>query len=137
MTSKAFHLLPEHGISPTPQRVAIHDALQGRKDHPTVDKVFAELRESMPTLSKTTVYSTLQLFAQHGLILALHAEDGELRYDPTTHFHAHFKCRACGDLRDIELPGREKTAIAPLPRGFVPETQELVYYGLCPHCSHA
>jgi len=134
MITKA-EILSERGIVPTPQRVAVYEAVAGRRDHPTVDAVFAELRRKMPTLSKTTVYTAMRLLAKNQLIGTVHAERGELRYDGMPGFHAHFKCRKCGGLFDIPLPGEHGTAFARMPKGFVFDDEELTYYGLCPNCS--
>ena len=137
MISSTPELLQQHGISPTPQRVAVYGALRGRTDHPDVDAVFEKLRDALPTLSRTTVYSTMQIFARKGLVREVHAEDGTLRYDPDTRFHAHFKCRDCGGLFDIGLPDCHDHPFASLPAGFVHDGEELVYYGRCPQCSSA
>jgi len=129
-------ILNAKGIVPTPQRVAVYAAIAGRRDHPTVDAVFAELRKKLPTLSKTTVYTAMQLLAKHRLIGAVHAEQDEIRYDGICEFHAHFKCRRCGGLFDIALPRAHRKAFAEMPAGFAPDDEELTYYGLCPNCSN-
>jgi len=131
----ASKILSDKCIVPTPQRVAVYEALVGRKDHPTVDTIFAELRAKLPTLSKTTVYTTMQLLTDHALIRTVHAEPGEIRYDPTCCRHAHFKCKACGQLHDIPLSSPDGKLLAVMPTGFVCEEEELIYYGLCPNCS--
>jgi len=128
-------ILSAKGIVPTPQRVAVYEAVSVRRDHPTVDAVFAELRKRLPTLSKTTVYTTMQLLAEKKLIGAVHAESDEVRYDGMCQFHAHFKCKRCGKLYDISLPHAHRKAFADMPKGFVFEDEELTYYGLCPNCS--
>lgn len=90
------------------------------------------LRGRLPTLSKTTVYATMQLLAGRGLIRTVHGEGEERRYDGEPAFHAHFHCRACGGLFD--LPASAAPAV-PIPAGFEPETEELNYYGFCPACA--
>jgi len=131
----AAEILNAKGIVPTPQRVAVFEAIAGRKDHPTVDMVYAEVRKGLPTLSKTTVYTTMQLLTDRKLISAVHAEADEVRYDGMCQFHAHFKCRRCGRLYDISLPHEHRKAFADMPPGFVLDDEELTYYGLCPNCS--
>jgi len=128
-------ILSDIGIVPTPQRVAVYEAVAGRRDHPTVDTVFAELRKKLPTLSKTTVYTTMQLLARKKLIGAVHAESDEVRYDGMCSFHAHFKCKKCGRLYDIDLGHAHTKAFAEMPEGFAVDDEELTYYGLCPDCS--
>lgn len=134
MSTEVSTLLQTHGIAPTPQRTAIFAVLQGREDHPDVDTVFSELREGLPTLSKTTVYQTMQVFVRKGLIMEVHAEDGTLRYDPNPGFHAHFKCRTCGGLYDLKIAEQHEQPYVPMPSGFKPDCEEVVYYGRCPKC---
>ena len=122
------------GILPTPQRLAVYRSLVSRRDHPSVDAVFADLRRKLPTLSKTTVYSTMQRLAEKGLILTLHGDGDEVRYDGFTEFHAHFRCRACGKVFDIMLEKPHCRPFAKLPEGFAAEGEELTYHGLCPAC---
>lgn len=127
-------MLSGHGISPTPQRMAIFESIRSRRDHPTVDMLYDDLHEELPTLSRTTVYSTMRLLAANGLVLEIRTEDGELRYDGTTDFHAHFKCRHCGGLFDLEAPVPHRHFVA-MPTGFRVDEEELTYFGLCPECS--
>lgn len=134
MITEASELLLAHGIAPTPQRLAIFRLLQGRKDHPYVDTVFMELRGEMPTLSKTTVYATMQRLAEARLIGRVCIEDGEVRYDGSAAFHPHFKCRGCGELFDVPPPKRHAHPYAALPEGFRVDEEQLLYFGLCPRC---
>lgn len=135
MITEVSKLLSAHGLSPTPQRLAIFKCVYGRVDHPSVDKVFVELRAKIPTLSKTTVYATMQKLAEEHLIGRVLIEDGEVRYDGSAAFHAHFKCRACGHLFDVEVPRPHDKPFAQLPRGFRTDDEQLLYYGLCAKCS--
>ena len=135
MNATPQQLLAEHGILPTPQRLAVFGAVAGRRDHPSVDKIYVELRRKLPTLSKTTVYSTMQLLAEKHLIGMVHGDREELRFDGATEFHAHFRCRDCGGLYDIGLADRHEKPFAKLPRGFVSDDEELIYYGTCPDCN--
>lgn len=135
MITEGSELLQAHGIAPTPQRLAIFRRVLGRKDHPSVDRIFVELRPKMPTLSKTTVYTTMQMLADERLIGRVCIEDGEVRYDGSASFHAHFKCRTCGGLFDIGVHEPHDRPFAALPKGFRQEDEQLLYFGLCPKCS--
>ena len=135
ITEEESELLKSHGIAPTPQRLAIFRRVHGRKDHPSVDRIFVELRPKIPTLSKTTVYATMQKLADERLIGRVCIEDGEVRYDGSAAFHAHFKCRVCGGLFDIGVREPHDRPFAALPRGFRQEDEQLFYFGLCPKCS--
>ncbi len=129
--------LKENGILPTPQRLAVFECVAGCRNHPSVDDVYATLRGKLPTLSKTTVYSTMQLLAGRGLIGVLHGVDEELRYDGIRDFHAHFKCTGCGRLFDIAMQAPHRNPFAHLPEGFRLDDEELTYYGRCPACAQA
>ena len=135
MNTNALEALLAKGIRPSPQRMAVYSALYGRKDHPSADTLFNELRPSMPTMSKTTVLNTMRLFQRAGLIRDVRCEEGELRFDGCPEFHAHFKCRECGALIDVPVEGSHKKAYAKVPDGFIVDDEQLIYYGLCKKCN--
>ncbi len=92
-----------HGLKPSYQRKRIYEYLENNRQHPTVDTVFKDLSKSLPTLSKTTVYNTVKLFAEKGILSIIVIEGNELRIDPFNHSHGHFKCIKCGMLSDVEI----------------------------------
>lgn len=128
-------ILLSKGIRPSPQRLAVYEALAGRRDHPSADVLFRELRLKMPTMSKTTVLNTMRLLQSVGLVRDVRCEEGELRFDGNAEFHAHFKCRECGVLVDIPVDVDRKNPFVALPEGFVVDDEQLIYYGLCDKCS--
>jgi Fe2+ or Zn2+ uptake regulation protein len=77
--------------------------LVNKKSHPTVDEIHSELVKEIPTLSKTTIYNTLDLFIEEGLVRVLTIEDNETRYDAMLPDHGHFKCQACGKVYDFSI----------------------------------
>jgi Fur family peroxide stress response transcriptional regulator len=86
------------------QREAIVAFLKTRKDHPTADTVYQEIRNTIPNISLGTVYRNLALLAQRGEILRL-ACDGKVdRFDADTSPHYHFMCLNCGCVKDIDMP---------------------------------
>lgn len=78
------------------QREAIVSFLQTRKDHPTADVVYSELRQDMPNISLGKVYRNLSLLSERGDILKLSCDGKVDRYDAFTHTHYHFMCKDCG-----------------------------------------
>ena len=135
MITQLANILKSNGLRPSPQRIAVLEFLCGSKAHPTVETVFAALRKRIPTLSRTTVYTTMHQLAAKGLVRALHVEDEEMRYDGDVSPHAHFKCRVCGGFYDVPYaPGREGP-FAALPSGFVAEEEQVVYFGACEGCA--
>jgi Fe2+ or Zn2+ uptake regulation protein len=87
----------------TPQRLIILKYLDTHMTHPTADKIFTELKVKNPSLSKTTVYNSLESLKKHGLIQALTICGSEQRYDIDHGMHHHFLCKKCGKIIDIEM----------------------------------
>lgn len=135
MNAETKELLLQKGIRPSPQRVAVFEEVYHHTTHPSVEMVYNALREKLPTLSRTTVYSTMQLLAEKNLILEVRDGEGEIRYDGFTQFHAHFRCRHCNGLYDIDVVGNHDKPFVRMPEGYVPDEEQLIYYGLCPNCS--
>ncbi len=123
--------LRERGIQPSPQRVRIYDALAATRLHPSADAIHRALSPELPTLSRTTVYATLELFAESGIAQRLAITGTELRFDADIRPHLHFHCRLCGAVRDLE--GRVPPLPAP-PPGYLAEGAQLYITGLCPDC---
>jgi Fur family peroxide stress response transcriptional regulator len=91
------------GIKPTYQRTAILGFLQDNRTHPTIKYLHASLVKTIPTLSKTTMYSTLELFAAKGLVTPLIIGRSEVRYDGLASSHHHFFCERCGRIIDVDV----------------------------------
>ena len=91
------------GIKPTFQRTAILEAVPGKNGHPTIRDLHERLVRDVPTLSKTTLYSTLELFARKGLVAPLFIDPAEVRYDGIPAPHHHFYCTACGRILDVDI----------------------------------
>ena len=70
-------------------------------NHPTADIIYSELAPSMPTLSKTTIYNTLKLLANHGAVTEMTIDKRNAHYDFDTVPHSHFMCRQCGKIIDM------------------------------------
>lgn len=122
--------LSSKGIHASQQRIAIMDYLLKHPTHPTADEIYLSLCPSMPTLSKTTVYNTLKLLEEQGAVMSITIDEKNLRYDATTSSHAHFRCRCCGKIFDLELGGCSE----PMAEGFHIESTQTYLYGMCPKC---
>jgi len=95
--------LKENNIKPSYQRIKIYEYLYNTKEHPTVDIIYKALIDEIPTLSKTTVYNTLNLFVENDIVSLITIEDNETRYDANTSLHGHFKCEVCGRVIDFDI----------------------------------
>jgi len=96
-------LLISKGVKPTLQRMKIYKYLHGKKTHPTADEIYKVLVKEMPTMSKTTVYNTLNMLAKKGLISVVTITGTEVRFDGEMYSHHHFLCEKCGKVIDIVL----------------------------------
>ena len=105
----AVETLKEHGLKVTSARIEILRYLNERMgDHMTADEIFLSLKKKHPSLSRTTVYNTLEQFRRLGIVQAISITEKELRYDPNTEPHHHFCCKVCGVIIEVEGEGPEK-----------------------------
>lgn len=129
---ESHQYLQKFAIKPSVQRSAVMDFLLKNRIHPTIEEIYLSLSPYMPTLSKTTVYNTLDLFVQKGAVRALAIDEKNARYDVDISAHAHFICRECGAVHDIfnlqpqmyEIPDSQFTINA----------VEISYSGKCNCC---
>jgi Fe2+ or Zn2+ uptake regulation protein len=100
--------------------------------HPTVDEIYSQLAGQIPTLSKTTVYNALGVFADAGLVRVVTVEDNETRYDADVSDHGHFKCKQCGKIYDftVDTNGLKADNLY----GFRIEQSDVYFRGICPYC---
>ena len=89
------------------QRETIKRFLMTRKDHPTADIVYMNVRKQNPNISLGTVYRNLTLLADIGEISRLRVGEGVDHFDADTSPHYHFVCRCCGAVTDLPLESIE------------------------------
>jgi len=95
--------LTAHGISASSPRLAIADYVLNTKDHPTAEDIRSEVEKRMPSVSLATIYNTLNLFVEKGLIKAVKDPRSEkLRYDCNLQAHFHFYDEQTGRLIDLD-----------------------------------
>ncbi len=97
----ALAVLKDHGIQPTPQRIALAECILEETSHPTADQVWERVRSSCPTISRATVYNTLNLFVEKGILKAQVLREGTVVFDPFTAAHHHFIDEETGQIVDI------------------------------------
>lgn len=102
MDNQAEELLLKHGVKPTSQRVVITDYLVNTHCHPTADEVFQAVSSSLPVaLSRATVYNTLNVLVEAGVVIEVVVEPGKSRYDANTKPHHHFVDLTSGEVHDL------------------------------------
>ena len=130
---ESHQYLLQYAIKPSVQRSAVMDFLLKNRIHPTIDEIYSALAPSMPTLSKTTVYNTLNLFLEHGAVQLLRLDEKNARYDVDTSAHGHFLCKSCNKVYDIF---NLKPSMFQFPQNlqFDIESVEISYAGTCHTC---
>lgn len=124
--------LKKHDIKPSYQRIKIFEYLVTYKTHPTVDEIYKALNTEIPTLSKTTVYNTLNIFIEKGIAIVITIDENETRYDANIKLHGHFKCEVCQKIYDIQIPVKN-LEFEELKEFEVKDTQ-IYFKGICPNC---
>lgn len=133
-TKDTYSYLTAHGVKPSVQRLAVMGYLLDHLTHPTADEIYQALIGEIPTLSKATVYNTLRLLVEKGAVLQLTIDERKTCYDAIIEPHAHFMCRRCGRVFDVELKRKSLIGAAMLPQGFTADSTELYIKGICPDC---
>jgi Fe2+ or Zn2+ uptake regulation protein len=120
----------------TMPRLLVHRALRAGDRHVTAEQLYAELAEQVPSLSAATVYDTLDLLDELGLIRRVSTPRGATTYDSRTDDHHHMICRACGRVEDldadVDAAAAQRSAQA---AGFAVSYAQLTLSGLCSDCA--
>lgn len=115
--SDAFLRLKNAGIQPSSQRLAIANYVLFTKEHPSAEQVMAQVVDAEPLVSRATVYNTLNLFVQRGLLKELHICDGHAVFDPEMSPHHHFLDVETGEIFDVDAPHPPRDWAAQLALG--------------------
>jgi Fe2+ or Zn2+ uptake regulation protein len=130
-------LLHARGMRVTAQRVVIHDALRAAGRHLTADQVRDAVQERLPGVSLPTVYATLELLEELGLVRRIHTPSA-LLFDPRGEEHAHALCRRCGRVEDLDVSPEPADALrAAEAAGWAQPGAETLVVGVCPACAAA
>jgi Fe2+ or Zn2+ uptake regulation protein len=101
MTTPLADALRAHGIQPSAQRLAVAAYVLRTQDHPSADEVLARVRGRVPMISRATVYNTLNLFVEKGLLRQFVLAEGRLVFDPHVEPHHHFVDDDSGAIVDV------------------------------------
>lgn len=119
-------LLEHRGVLPTPQRLDIAELILARPRHMSADQILATMRAGGARVSKATVYNTLNLFRERGLLRTVEVDPARVYYDSTSEPHHHFYNVDTGELIDIPLDAVELTVRTGLPPGTQQEGVDVV-----------
>lgn len=119
----------------TPQRLAIHNILAAKAQHPTINEVYERIKNDYPSLSLNTVYKTLQLFIELGMASQFTTKEGVIRYEIKIQPHHHILCLKCRRINDIFDSSLDKLKVSPpLKGGFEIIRHDVIFYGYCSEC---
>jgi Fur family ferric uptake transcriptional regulator/Fur family peroxide stress response transcriptional regulator len=129
-------LLRERGLRATSQRVVMHRLLRDRNRHVSAEELLSEASQRLPGVSLPTVYATLELFEQLGVVRRVNGGGGTLVWDTRADTHHHMICRDCGRIEDMETPlDLDRARRTAARSGFRPDRAEVVVSGLCASCA--
>lgn len=128
--------LRARGHRVTAQRVVLYRALRELGRHVTADELLTAVQERLPALSLPTVYATLEVFEELGVLRRVPVPGGPILYDPCPGAHHHLACRRCGRVEDLDADLDAAPALrAARRRGWRVEDTTAVLSGLCARCS--
>jgi Fe2+ or Zn2+ uptake regulation protein len=129
------HLLREHGLQVTAQRIAVMRAI-ARHPHTTADDIAAAVRAELGTISRQAVYDVLGVLVTKRLVRRIQpAGSAALYEDRVGDNHHHLICRTCGATTDVDCAvGEAPCLTAADAAGFEVDTAEVIYWGICPEC---
>lgn len=129
-------VLHGRGQRVTPQRLILHRLLRAGPQHLTAEDLLARSRPQLPNVSLPTVYATLDLFEQLGLIRRVAGTGPAQVYDSRAERHHHVRCVRCGAVSDLEADVDVAAAArAARGQGFAPERVEVTVTGVCRDCA--
>jgi Fur family peroxide stress response transcriptional regulator len=133
--NSGIEYLQRYGAKITAPRIAILKLFENRRDHPSAEQIFLELKPDYPTLSIATVYSTAQLLAKGSMLRILSIDEKKVNYDPDMNPHGHFLCKGCKKLFDVRTACDIMSSFIPSDGISSVEDAEVFYYGHCSKCA--
>jgi len=100
---KYVEILKGDNIKVTSPRLEIMNYLDRNRTHPSADRIYSDLKKKNPSLSRTTVYNTLDMLKAQNVIQVLTITESEHRYDFKKEMHHHFLCTECDNIIDIDI----------------------------------
>jgi Fur family peroxide stress response transcriptional regulator len=123
------------GVKVTPQRIAIYKILAAKAKHPTISEIYEEIKKDYPSLSLNTIYKTIQLFIEHGMVSQFTSREGVIRYEVKLLPHHHVLCLKCRKIHDVFDSFLDELKISqPLKGGFEIIRHDVIFYGYCSEC---
>lgn len=135
MVQNITDLLRSNGFKVTPQRLAVYEALANTKEHPNAEMIFNGLQATYPTMSLATVYKTIDILHEIGLVQILNAGEDSFRSDADVSEHAHIRCVECGRVDDVfDLDTAKFNDQIQQNTKYRLVGQQFYFYGICADC---
>ncbi len=128
----AKRFLIDNRIKPSYQRIKLLEYMYYKRNHPSVDMIYKDLKSAIPTLSKTTIYNIMNLFIEKDIALSIKLKENEVRFDLKTKPHAHFYCRICNNLYDVEVD-KKYFELKEIDNNKI-ESVHIGFVGICKKC---
>ncbi|ARC58162.1 Transcriptional regulator FurA [Frondihabitans sp. 762G35] len=137
-TTDPAETLRAAGLRVTAQRIAVIEALRQRS-HATADEVFARVSPSLPDTSLQAMYVVLSALTGAGILRRIEPARSAARYELRIgDNHHHVVCTLCGAVDDVDCVVGEAPCLVPSPgSGFLVQSAEVTFWGLCPDCRAA
>jgi len=128
--------LRERGFRLTPQRMMVLEAIESSDDHISAEEIHAKARAQYPYMNISTVYRTLDLLKEQGLVAETDLGGGSLVYHPEGKAqHHHLVCRKCGKVTDIDVSVfRQLRDDLRDEYGFDADLEHIGIFGTCVNC---
>ena len=132
MKDDIVETLKSADIRPSYQRVVILKTLRSTDKHPTAEELLQMVNSSSEVeISRATLYNTLQLFDEKGIIVRVDTNSHEAHYEPNIEFHPHFVCTQCKRIFDVEGCWHD----VKVPKGFIVHSRTVNVGGICSECA--
>ncbi len=127
--------LQAHGHRLTPRRLGVVEVLSAQDGHLTGEEILERVKRRHPSTDKTTVYRTLELLSNLGMVVVTDMGSGRMEYELTSHPHHHLICERCNTRIEVAdsvfEPLREKLL---QEYGFYTNLDHFALFGICPSC---
>jgi Fe2+ or Zn2+ uptake regulation protein len=134
--TQLIEVLHARGQRVTPQRLVINRTLQELNRHVSAEEVLGAVEERLPHVSLPTVYSTLDLLGELGLVRRVGPAGGRVLFDPRMDDHQHAVCSSCGRVEDLDTNVDATPALAAARRaGWSDPAAGLIVTGVCESCN--
>lgn len=121
----------------TRQRTLVLDAVRNRRDHPTAEDIYLDVRAHDEHISRATVYRNLRFLEGERAITCVKAPGGD-RFDLRLDSHAHVVCTSCGAVIDAPAPyDAAADATVAAGTGYTITSHSTIFEGLCPACQRS